>query len=120
VKLKLDENIGRQGAELLRQAGHDVASVVEQGLKSSSDLNVIEVCRTEGRCLVTLDLDFSNPLRFNPIDYGGIIVLRLPARPTPTSLLDTVQTLIGGLEQEEIIGKLWIVQRERIRIYQQE
>lgn len=120
MKLKLDENIGQRGANLLRQAGHDVATVVEQGLKSSSDLNLIEVCRIEGRCLVTLDLDFSNPLRFNPTDYAGIIVLRLPTRPTPTDLLDTVQTLIGGLEQEKIIGKLWIIQRGKIRIYQQE
>lgn len=31
-----------------------------------------------------------------------------------------VQTLIGGLEREDITGKLWIVQRGRIRIYQQE
>ncbi len=36
MKLKLDENIGRQGAELLRQAGHDVASVVEQGLTATT------------------------------------------------------------------------------------
>lgn len=84
----------------MRQAGHDVATVVEQGLQSASDPDVIEVCRAEGRCLVTLDLDFSNPLRFNPADYSGIVVLRLPARPTPEDLTDAVQTLIGGLERE--------------------
>lgn len=66
MKLKLDENIGQRGVQLLHQAGHDVATVVEQGLKSAFDSDLIEVCRTEGRCLVTLDLDFSNPLRFNP------------------------------------------------------
>ncbi len=104
----------------MRQAGHDVVTVVEQGLKSASDLDLIEVCRTEGRCLVTLDLDVSNPLRYNPANYNGIVVLRLPARPTPEDLTDTAQTLIGGLEREEVIGKLWIIQRGRLRIYQQE
>lgn len=52
--------------KLLRQAGHDVATVVEQGLTSADDSVLIGVCHSEKRCLVTLDLDFSNPLQFNP------------------------------------------------------
>lgn len=120
MRLKLDENLGQRGAELLRQAGHDVATVIEQGLQSGPDPALIEVCRTENRCLVTLDLDFSNPLRFNPANYAGIAVLRLPARLTPNDLADALQTLIAGLEQEEVFGKLWIIQRGRLRIYQQD
>ncbi len=79
---------------------------------------MIEVCHAEKRCLVTLDLDFSNPLRFDPQKYSGIAVLRLPPRATPSDLHDAVRTLIGGLEREDIIGKLWIVQRGRIRVHQ--
>jgi hypothetical protein len=120
VRLKLDENLGNLGAELLTQAGHEVATVVEQDLRSAEDRRVIEVCRTEGRCLVTLDLDFGNPLVFNPADYAGIAVLRLPARPEPEDLFDAVRTLIGGLERENIGGKLWVVQRGRIREYEPE
>ena len=78
MKIKLDENLGNRGAEILRAAGYSVTTVVEEGLTSASDDRLIEVCRSEGKCLVTLDLDFGNPLRFDPSRYSGIVVLRLP------------------------------------------
>jgi predicted nuclease of predicted toxin-antitoxin system len=82
MKMKLDENIGMRGKELLVAAGHDVATVLDQNLQSAPDSTVIDVCRSEQRCLVTLDLDFSNPIQFNPALYSGIAVLRLPNRST--------------------------------------
>jgi len=105
---------------LLRQAGHDVATVIEQGLESDPDPEVIAACQTEARARVTLDLDFSNPLRFNPEQYLGVLVSCLPSRPVPQDLVDAVLALIGALEREEVIGRLWIIQRGQLRIYQQE
>ena len=118
MRLKLDENLGTLGMELLRQAGHDVVTVAEQDLCSATDSELIAACRSEHRCIVTLDLDFGNPLLFRPSDYAGIAVLRLPPKPAQQDLLDAIRTLIGGLAQGEIEGKLWIVQRGRIREYQ--
>lgn len=97
MKLKLDENLGARGLELFRQGGHDVATVAEQGLRSATDKKLSEVCRTEKRCLVTLDLEFGNPLIFSPTKYAGIAVLRLPPSPTPDDLFDAINTLIAGL-----------------------
>jgi predicted nuclease of predicted toxin-antitoxin system len=118
VRLKLDENLGARIAELFRLAGHKVTTVPEQNLCSSRDRKLLDTCRAEKRCLVTLDLEFGNPLMFKPSDYEGIAVLRLPSKPTPDDLLNAVRTLIGGLARKELRGQLWIIQRGRIREYQ--
>ena len=62
MKLKLDENLGVDCRELLLSAGHDVATVLSEQLAGATDEAVIETCRAEARALVTLDVDFSNPI----------------------------------------------------------
>lgn len=117
MKLKLDENIGTRGRELLEARGHDVATIWDQNLASADDPEVIAVCRREQRCLVTLDLDFANPLRYVPSEYHGIAVLRLRGRASPEVLLQGLQTLADGLAREEIDGQLWVIQQGVIRQY---
>jgi len=81
---------------------------------------VLEACRREDRCLVSLDLDFANPLRFSPANSSGIAVVRLPGRASYAGLVSAAQTLAKALETQSIGGKLWVVEISRIRIHQKE
>ncbi len=117
--MKLDENLGSiRVVSLLRLAGHDVATVREQNLTSTVDELLIDICRREGRCLVTLDRGFGNRIRYNPSDYPGIVVLRLPSQAKPQDLQEAVETLIRGLDAAEVVGKLWIIRGEQLLEYQ--
>lgn len=117
MKFKLDENLGQAAAEALRAAGHDVATVAEERLQGAPDVQVLDAAHAETRCLVTLDLEFGNPLVFDPAKYSGIVVIRLPARATHAALLGSVQTLLQAVISRSVVGKLWIVHRSQIREY---
>ncbi len=117
MRFKLDENLGRQAIERFLETGHDIATVAEQELQGAADNHLISVCRDEVRVLVTLDLDFSNVLRFPPELYTGIAVLRVPSPLALSSIHQRVRVLLEGAKDEELAGRLWIVEADRIRQY---
>jgi hypothetical protein len=117
MKIKLDENLGNRGARLFKAAGHEVETVAQEGLSGASDRVLIQACASEDRCLVTLDLDFANPLVFKPWQYRGIAVLRLPPRAMIGALWDACDVLIRAMRTASLSGKLWIVYRGRVREY---
>lgn len=118
MKLKLDENVDLRVVTFLRLAGHDVETVPNQGLTSAPDVELINVCRQEERGLVTADRGFGNRMRFNPSEYAGIVVIRLTSRANFTEWREAIETLILGLEQAEVFGKLWIIRQGTIQEYQ--
>ena len=115
MRLKLDENMDARLTVLLRHAGYDVTTIRDEGLRGMADPALYEHCISENRILVTLDLDFSNVLRFPPDRTPGLVVLRGPDDLFPTV---RIRTLVNALANDTPAARLWIIEPGRARIHE--
>lgn len=77
------------------------------------------MCIREQRCLVSLDLDFADPIRFPPSQTAGIVILRTGKRSSMALLQWLTKNLLAALRTKSITGRLWIVELNRIRVHDQ-
>jgi predicted nuclease of predicted toxin-antitoxin system len=119
MRLKVDENVDARLAIVLRGAGHDSVTVREEGFHGTDDRDLYQLCIAENRALVTLDLDFSNILRYPPENTAGLIVLRGPDDLFLTVRI-LIDTLIEALTKESPLNRLWIVEPGRFRVHERQ
>lgn len=115
MRFKVDENLPVDVAEILRSAGHDALTVFDQMLVGKDDSRILGICQKEERALITLDLDFSDARSYPPQEYFGLVALRLHRQDKPY-VMEIIKRIIPFFEQEQIKGRLWIVEENRIRV----
>lgn len=120
MRLKLDENLGRTVADRCRTAGHEVATVADEGLAGVNDRRLYDECLAERRVLVSLDLDFADPSQFPPRPTAGLVVLRLREPPTQREMLAALDRLLDTISRRDVTGQLWVVREDRVRQYESE
>ena len=118
MKFKLDENFGVRTQRLFESADHAVITVLDEGLQRCRDKQLFNICCNEKRCLVTLDLDFSDITRFPPEESNGIIVIRPPHNFSLAILEMLVRQITEAITQIPVTNQLWVVEISRIRIHQ--
>ena len=118
MKFKLDENFGGRTQQLFQIADHDVQTTLDENIQGCPDQQLHQICCAESRCLVTLDLDFSDVTRFPPERSAGIAVIRVHYNPSLAMLGKLIGLLLQGLSRMSITNKLWIFETTRIRIHQ--
>ena len=115
ARIKIDENLPSEAAELLARRGHDAMTVIEQHMGGRDDIAISKVCRSEDRTLVTFDRGFGDPRRHPTGGTPGIIVLRPPSQDAAT-VLDLLRQFASLLDERSPRSALWIVEPNRVRI----
>lgn len=75
-RVKVDEDLPRQIADLLSARGHDAVTVPEQGWQGASDDVLWPRIQGERRWLITADKGFADLRRHPPGSHAGVILLR--------------------------------------------
>ena len=92
----------------LQAIGHEVDSCEQEGLNGAVDQTVFATCVSEGRLLVTLDLDFSNILAYSPGTHAGIVILRMK-RQDIDNIVAATSKLFLRYAEDDLRGNLVIV-----------
>ncbi|MFH0914702.1 MAG: hypothetical protein V1849_05405, partial [Chloroflexota bacterium] len=67
--------------------------------------------------LLSGDMGFADIRNYPPGKYSGVVVLRLPAKATSSTILTLLESLLVQTEiVNQLKGKLAIVERGRVRI----
>ena len=92
MKIKLDENLPLALQSGLGVLGHDVETVASEGLCGADDCAVWSRAQSEGRFLLTQDLDFSDLRRYTPGTPAGLLLVRLRV-PSRAALTERVMAI---------------------------
>ncbi len=115
MRILLDENIPQRVLWGLIGEGHEVVGAREVGLLGRSDAHLYAYAAQHGYVLVTLDLDFSDPLRF-PLGFPRIVLRPGVIDPELIHQLLCAVFRLGY----PLWGELYVVQPEGIARYSEE
>jgi predicted nuclease of predicted toxin-antitoxin system len=115
MRFKIDENLPLEVKVFLEENGHDALTVHDQGMRGCSDDILHRICMKEDRILLTLDLDFADIRTYLPGTAPGIIVIRTMRQDKPY-VLQLVSSIMELMKTEQVHGKLWIVEQDKLRI----
>jgi predicted nuclease of predicted toxin-antitoxin system len=111
--LLADENIPRLAVEMLRQLGHEVKWVIEEGLQGADDDVLYNLAVSEQRVVVSFDDYFSQRTYAESVRPAGVVTLKFKPKDTQevTDRLRDALAAVGDLN-----NRLIFVHRTRVRV----
>jgi len=115
ARVKVDEDLPRQIAEMLNARGHNATTVLEQGWQGAPDDVLWERVQEERRFLMTADKGFADLRRQVPGMHAGVILLR-SEEESRSAYVELAALAIKRLELDDIRGAIVVVTSRGIRI----
>lgn len=115
ARVKIDEDLPRQIADLIAAQGHDAATVVEQGWRGISDDDLWPRVQSERRWLITADKGFADLRRHPPGSHAGVILLRAQEE-SRRAYMELAAIALERLKLDEISGAVVVVTYRGVRI----
>ncbi len=115
MRFFVDENVRTSVITFLREEGHDVVGVSEQG-RGITDRAILHYAVRERRILITNDTDFGELIYHHSLPHRGVILFRLTIE-TNERVIATLASLLSS-HASKLSRHFVVLEDDRIRIRQ--
>ncbi|HWD57657.1 MAG TPA: DUF5615 family PIN-like protein [Stellaceae bacterium] len=115
ARLKVDENLPDEIADLLLRNGYDAVTVADQGWRGMADSGLWQGIQAEDRWLITADKEFADLRRYPPGTHAGVILLRLAVEDR-LEYLRLAQMVVDDVNLDEVSGAVIVANSRRVRV----
>jgi predicted nuclease of predicted toxin-antitoxin system len=115
ARLKLDEGLSIHLRQTLEARGHNVDTVVDEGLGAANDATIAAAARQHDRMLFCLDVGFGDIRHYVPGEHPGIVLFRL-GHAGPGSVSQVVERFVIEHDLDKLVGCLVIVEPGNVRL----
>jgi len=115
VRVKIDEDLPHQTADLLAEKGYEAITVVGQGWQGLPDEELWSRLQAEGRWLITADKGFADLRAYPPGTHAGVLLFRLEPESS-RAYLDLARRTLETLDLAAVPGAVVVASSAGIRI----
>lgn len=115
MKFLVDMGVSMTTVSALRERGHDVSHLREQGLMRMEDPDIVRKARSEKRIVVTFDLDFGEIMASSGSAMPSVILFRT-RNQTPGSVTPRLLRVIEDCEAALLAGVFITVEESGYRV----
>jgi predicted nuclease of predicted toxin-antitoxin system len=115
MRFLADAGVSPDTVAFLTRLGHDAIHVRSLDMHRAQDRELVDYARSEGRVVVTFDLDFGDILALGVLDRPSVILLRL-SDERPAEVNGRLGTVVAEQAAALESGALILVEDVRYRV----
>ena len=116
MRLLLDANLSPDVARRLSESGHEAIHVVEIGLVTASDPEIMRAAVEEDRVLITADSDFAAMLALGGAGAPSVVLLRSADHMRPREQAELLAANLVAAEEDLARGAIVSMTRRHLRV----
>ncbi|MEH2082794.1 MAG: DUF5615 family PIN-like protein [Nostoc sp.] len=115
MKFLVDMGISLRTVSWLRSDGYDVVHLRDEGLRRLPDNKILIKARTEGKILLTIDLDFAQLLAVSGDSLPSVILFRL-GNDNYDAINKRLTNVLSECQEDLEVGAIVSVSNETFRV----
>ena len=114
MRFLIDMPLSPQLTDWLQKQGHDAIHAQEIGLNTATDAFILATAKTQGRIIITTDLDFSRLVMLAQEPFPGLILFR-GGNYNQQESVSLLGHAFQSITEQEISNSIIVLDKEKIR-----